>query len=106
MPLHDPAEVAEKSRALEDARPEDILAWAFAEYSPRIALSTAFGVEGCALIDMAVKIDPRVAIFTVDTDFIFPETRALIRKMTDRYGLNLTTFSGRVTKEEQEARHG
>lgn len=106
MPLSDSAELAEKSRALEGARPEDILAWSFAEYAPRIALSTAFGVEGCALIDMAVKIDPKVAVFTVDTDFLFPETRALIERLTERYGLNLTTLKGRVTKEEQEARHG
>jgi phosphoadenosine phosphosulfate reductase len=106
MPVHETRELAEKSRALEAARPEEILAWALGEYAPRIAISTAFGVEGCALIDMAVKIDPRVAVFTVDTDFIFPETRALILRMAERYDLNLTTLKGRVTKEEQEARHG
>jgi phosphoadenosine phosphosulfate reductase len=106
VPLHAPAELAERSRALESARPEEILAWALGEYAPRVAISTAFGVEGCALIDMAVKIDPRVQVFTVDTDFIFPETRSLILRMTERYGLNVTTLKGRVSREEQEARHG
>jgi phosphoadenosine phosphosulfate reductase len=106
MPLVDVAALAEKGRALEGRPPQEILAWALAEYAPRVAISTAFGVEGCALIDMAVKLDPRVAVFTVDTDFLFPETRALIERMVERYGLALTTFRGATTRAEQEARHG
>lgn len=106
MPRVDAAALADQGRALETRPPQEILAWALAEYAPRIAISTAFGVEGCALIDMAVKIDPKVAVFTVDTDFLFPETRALIERMVDRYGLALTTFRGTTSRPEQEARHG
>jgi phosphoadenosine phosphosulfate reductase len=104
--LVEAAALAEKSRALEGRAPEEILAWALAEYAPRVAISTAFGVEGCALIDMAVKLDPRVQVFTVDTDFLFPETRALVARMVERYGLALTTFRGATPRAEQEARHG
>jgi phosphoadenosine phosphosulfate reductase len=106
VPLFEPAALADRSRALEGAPPQEILAWALSEYAPRLAISTAFGVEGCALIDMAVKLDPAVRVFTVDTDFLFPETRALIARMVERYGLELTTLRGQVSKEEQEARHG
>jgi len=78
MPLSAPEELAARSRAFEGARPQEILEWTLAEYAPRVAISTAFGVEGCALIDMAWRIDPAVRVFTVDTDFLFPETRGLI----------------------------
>jgi phosphoadenosine phosphosulfate reductase len=104
--LTDPQALAQKSAELEAATPQEILAWALREYAPRVAISTAFGVEGCALIDMAVKIEPQVAVFTVDTDFLFPETQALVRRFVDHYGIRLTTFQGSVSKEEQEHRHG
>ncbi len=106
MPLFDPAELAHKSRELETASPQEILAWAIAEYNPRIAISTAFGVEGCALVDMALRIDPSVAVFTVDTGFLFPETQALIDRFAAGRGMNLTTFRGELPRQEQDRRHG
>src|SRR6185436_6202783 len=81
-------------------------AWALAEYAPRVGISTAFGVEGCALIDMAVKLDPKIAVFTVDTDFLFPETYELMARLEARYGLQVTRVKGLVTKAEQEQEHG
>jgi phosphoadenosine phosphosulfate reductase len=104
--LVEPAALAARSRELEGRPPQEILAWALGEYAPRVAISTAFGVEGCALIDMAVKIDPQVQVFTIDTGFLFPETRALIDRFRQRYGLRVTTLEGDVTKAEQERRHG
>jgi phosphoadenosine phosphosulfate reductase len=106
MPLVDAPGLAQKSAELEAASPEAILAWAFAEYAPKIGISTAFGVEGCALIDMAVKLDPKVPVFTVDTNFLFPETRELMDRLVSRYALNLTVLEGRVSKAEQERVHG
>ena len=106
MPLFDTDEVARKAAELDGRPPQEILAWALGEYRGKIAISTAFGVEGCALIDMAVKIDPDVPVFTVDTDFLFEETHELIRRFVGRYGIKLKTFKGSVSKEEQERRHG
>jgi phosphoadenosine phosphosulfate reductase len=106
MPLFDADALREKSLSLEGARPEAILEWALAEYKPKLAISTAFGVEGCALIAMAVQLDPKIPVFTIDTDFLFPETQTLIARFVERYGISLTTIKGKVTKEEQERRHG
>lgn len=106
MPLFEQAPLAAKSAALEGQPPQAILAWALSEYSPRIAISTAFGVEGCALIHMAAKLDPGVRVFTVDTDFLFPETTDLVARFVAKYGISLTTVKGQVSLEEQERRHG
>ena len=106
MPCFDAAELARKSAELEGRPPQEILAWAIEEYRPRLCISTAFGVEGCALIDMAVKLDPEIPIFTVDTGFLFPETHALIARFVERYGIRLTIYQGELAKAEQEKRHG
>ena len=59
MPLFDPDAVAARSRELEGAPPQAILAWALAEYAPKIAISTAFGVEGCATTHFGIRADYR-----------------------------------------------
>ncbi len=93
--------LAAQSRELEGAPPEAILGWAFAEYAPRIAISTAFGIEGCVLIDMAVRVDPKVKVFTVDTGLLFPEAVALRERLVARYGIDLT-----VMRPEAPESHG
>ena len=98
-------DVAAARRALDGQPPEAVLAWAFATF-PRIAISTAFGPEGCALVAMAVAIKPDVKVFTIDTDFLFPESIALREQFVRKYGLNLEVLRGAVSLEEQNRRHG
>src|SRR5215831_2371405 len=93
--------LARRNAELESKTPEEILAFAFATY-PRVALSTAFGVEGCALIDMAVRLKPDVPVFTIDTDYLFPETQALKERLVERYGLNLKVVRPLLSVAEQE----
>ncbi len=99
------AEVKVHAQSLEGASPEEILRWAFAAF-PRIAISTAFGPEGCALVAMAHALKPDVKVFTVDTDFLFPESIALREKFVARYGLSLEVLKGAVPLVEQDRLHG
>jgi phosphoadenosine phosphosulfate reductase len=94
-----------RSAELDGQPPETILRFAFAHF-PRVAISTAFGPEGCALVAMAVAIQPDVKVFTVDTDFLFPESIELRQRFIDRYGVKLEVLKGTVTLAEQEQRHG
>ena len=103
--MYDPPWLKQKSAELESATPQDILRFAFATY-PNAAISTAFGLEGCALIDMAVRIKPDIAVYTIDTEYLFPETLALKDLLVARYKLNLKVFKPLLTIEEQEKRHG
>src|SRR5262249_42732537 len=99
--LVDPRALATQSQALEGAPPEAILGWAFAEYAPRVAISTAFGLEGCVLIDMAWRVDRKVKVFTVDTGLLFPEAVALRERLVARYQLDLT-----IVRPEAPERRG
>ena len=59
--LLDELEAGELTIEFEGAEPQELLEWALERFAPRIALSTAFQVDGVALIDMASEIDPRSA---------------------------------------------
>jgi len=98
-------DVAAARQALDDKSPEDVLAWAFAAF-PRIAISTAFGPEGCALVAMAAKVKPDIKVFTIDTDFLFKESIELRDRFAEKYGVNIEVLRGEVSIEEQNKRHG
>jgi phosphoadenosine phosphosulfate reductase len=98
-------ELKVKSRELEHAPAADILKWALARY-PKIAISTAFGPEGCALVHLAAGIKNDIQVFTIDTDFLFPESIELRRLFVEKYRINLSVLKGEVTLEEQNRRHG
>src|SRR5262245_50359787 len=98
-------ELQARSRELEGKPPEEILSWTFATFS-KVAISTAFGPEGCALVAMAAAIKPDVQVFTVDTDFLFAESIELRQKFVDQYKIRLEVLKGSVTLAEQDARYG
>ena len=56
--LIDELEAGELSVEFEGEEPQALLEWAFERFSPRIAISTAFQIDGVVLIDMAYAIDP------------------------------------------------
>ena len=99
------ADVKAKAHELQGETPEAILRWAFDAF-PRIAISTAFGPEGCALVAMASAIKPGVKVFTVDTDFLFPESIALRQEFVKRYAIDLEVLKGAVSLDEQNKLHG
>ncbi len=92
---------------LEGASPEEVLAWAFAEYHPDIVLACSFGgVSGMALLDMSAKLNPKVKVFYLDTDFLFPETYALRDEAASRYRVEPVGYKSRLTPEEQARKFG
>jgi phosphoadenosine phosphosulfate reductase len=91
---------------LDDAAPEATLAWAFEEFQKRLTIATGFGAEGVAMIDMAVKLNPAVDVFFLDTGFLFPETYELRRRIEDRYQIRIRELKTDLTPLQQEQRFG
>ncbi len=92
--LIDELEAGELSVEFEGAEPQELLAWALERFSPRIAISTAFQIDGVALIDMAYELDAEVKVFSVDTGRLPEETFELIEQLRERYpGLRLELLS-------------
>jgi phosphoadenosine phosphosulfate reductase len=83
--LIDELEAGELSVEFEGEEPEVVLEWALERFSPRIALSTAFQIDGVAVLDMAYAIDPEIRVFSVDTGRLPQETFELIDELQRRY---------------------
>lgn len=106
MPALSAAQVNEAAASLEGKPAEEILSWSFRQFTGRIGISTAFGAEGCLLIDLAVKVDPKVPVFYIDTGFAFAETTALKAKIEQKYGIAIQVFEPVQSVAEQAATHG
>jgi phosphoadenosine phosphosulfate reductase len=106
--LIDELEAGELSVEFEGAEPWELLEWATERFSPRIALSTAFQIDGVALLDMAYRIDPELRVFSVDTGRLPPETLELVETLRERYpGIELTLLAPEPAHvERMVASHG
>jgi len=83
-----------------------VLAWAFETFCNRVAISSAFGAEGMVLIDMASRVHEDFRLFTVDTEFLFPETYGLMDRIEQKYEIKIERVFSLLSPEEQERIHG
>jgi phosphoadenosine phosphosulfate reductase len=79
--------------------PQEILRHALESFE-KIAISFS-GAEDVALIDMAVRIDPAVPVFTLDTGRLHPETHRFLERVRQHYDIKLEVLS--PDSEELEA---
>ena len=85
---------------------QEVLQWAFRRFGKRVEMASGFGAEGMALIDIAARLNPELRVFTIDTEFLFPETYQLIAKVEKRYGITVERVRPRLTPEAQEEVYG
>jgi phosphoadenosine phosphosulfate reductase len=79
---------------LETLTPEEVLAHAVREYHPRLAVACSFQKEASVILDMLLRIEPSVRVFTLDTGVLFPETYETWRRVEQRYGIEIEAFRG------------
>ena len=58
-------------------------------------MACSFQKEESVLIDMLMKIEPGVRVFTIDTGVLFPETYTAWREIEMRYGLKIEVEDAR-----------
>jgi phosphoadenosine phosphosulfate reductase len=87
-------------------KPERVLEWAFERFGDTVAISSAFGAEGMALIDIASRVCKHFRLFTLDTEFLFPETYNLMDRVEERYGITIEKVYPLNSPEEQERIYG
>ena len=68
---------------------QEVIAWALRRDADRFAVITSFQREGMVILDMAVRIDPRVRIITVDTGRLPQATHALIAQVQQHYDVSV-----------------
>lgn len=92
----------------ENAAPERLVAWTLDRFAgQRMVITTSFGMEGCALIDMYASHGKPLTVVYLDTMFFFPETYALRDRMAERYPhIDFLNRGTTLTVEQQNAIHG
>ena len=83
--LLDELEAGDLSVEFEGAEPQELLEWALERFAPAIAISTAFQVDGVALIDMTAELVDEFSVFSVDTGRLPAETYELVEELQERY---------------------
>jgi len=91
--IMDELEAGEAAVEFDDKEPQEVLAWAIDRFGKELAICCSFQADGCALIDMAHKIDPNIRVFTIDTGRMPQETYDLIDKYRQRYGIKVEIFT-------------
>jgi thioredoxin-dependent adenylylsulfate APS reductase len=82
--------VAEAAERLKGAPAEEILEWALTTFPrKRIAICTSLQDEGMAVLDMAVRIDWAVNVFTIDTGRLPAATLDLLDEVRDRFDVRI-----------------
>lgn len=91
-------------RASEASSPQEIVAWTLNRFAhQRMIMTTSFGMEGCALVDMYARHQQPMTVVYLDTMFFFPETYALRDRMAERYPMMDFVNRGTTLTPEQQA---
>jgi phosphoadenosine phosphosulfate reductase len=105
--IMDELEAGEAAVEIDDKDPQEVLAWAIDRFGKELAICCSFQADGCALIDMAHKIDPNIRVFTIDTGRMPQETYDVIDKFRERYGIKTEIFlPDTAVVQQMVTRHG
>ncbi|HYT07658.1 MAG TPA: phosphoadenylyl-sulfate reductase [Rugosimonospora sp.] len=83
-----------------------LLQWGLSEFGQSLAIAASLGAEDVVLIDQASRLRSEFRVFTLDTDFLFPDTYALIDRIEKRYGIQVERTHSDLTPAQQAARYG
>jgi phosphoadenosine phosphosulfate reductase len=83
-----------------------VLTWAIETFGTGLTIGTGLGASGIVLMDLALRINPDVDIFYIDTGYFFPETLQLIRRLEHHYQRSLRRVVTDLTIAQQEKRFG
>lgn len=92
----------------EDTPTDRFIDWTWERFGgQRMVMTSSFGMEGCALIDMYAKDGRPLTVIYLDTMFFFPETYKLRDRLIERYPhLQFVNRGTTLTPEEQAAEYG
>lgn len=90
----------EANELLLKASTEEIIQWTYDNFGESIAVTTAFGYSGVAMIDMVRKVIPDLKLFFIDTGFHFKETIDISYQLEDFWGVEVVRVKPTLSKEK------
>jgi phosphoadenosine phosphosulfate reductase len=102
----DPVALEALSRQLEPLTAEARIEWALASLPGPFVLSSSFGAQAAVALHMVSRIEPRIPVVMIDTQYLFPETLRFAEDLRQRLELDLRIYRAPLSAAELEARHG
>ena len=92
----------------ENTPTDQVIAWTLERFAAqRWVLTTSFGMEGCALIDMYARHEVPMTVVYLDTMFFFRETYELRDRLVERYPhVDFVNRGTTLTPDQQADGHG
>jgi phosphoadenosine phosphosulfate reductase len=87
-----PFDLVNLNRDFEKSSAVLLLQWAIKTFRSEIALASSFGAEDVVLIDILMKVDPKIKIFTLDTGRLNEETYQLMDEIRRKYGIQIHSY--------------
>jgi phosphoadenosine phosphosulfate reductase len=94
------------NRELAAAPPQEILAWTWRRFQPKVILTCSFQHDGVVLAHMLRDVAPDVPVVFIDTGFHFPETLAYRDEIRRRFGIALVELDPIMPRDAFAAKHG
>lgn len=94
------------NQRFETASPQEILAWAWETFNPRVAASSSFQTQSVPLLHMIAQAAPQMPIFFLDTGFHFPETLAFRDRLVRELNLNVRDLTPEMGHDQFRLQHG
>lgn len=86
------------------AAAEEILAWTWETFGPKVAASSSFQTQSVPLLHLISRICPQMPVIFLDTGFHFPETLAFRDDLQNRYDLNIVIARSQMEDNESLSR--
>lgn len=91
-------ELAAATADLELRPAPSAIRWAWERFGDGMVLAASF--QDCVLVDLAVRVAPRIEVVFLDTQFHFPETLEYVETVRQRYDLNLRVMRPLVEPDD------
>jgi phosphoadenosine phosphosulfate reductase len=79
---------------LERLGAEEVIATAVERFGSGLVVATSFQKEASVILDMVMRVDRTVRVFTLDTGALFPETRETWERVQEHYGIEIEGVRG------------
>lgn len=94
----------EANERLDRAPASEILSWAFAEFGPRLAVTSS--MADTVMIHLAEQIAPGIDVIFLDTGYHFAETIGTRDAVESIFDVNVVNVRAELSVSEQDARYG
>jgi phosphoadenosine phosphosulfate reductase len=94
------------NQQLEDAKAEQVIAWADHTFDQGLVVSTSFGIQAAVMLHLVTQVQPRIPVIWVDTGYLPPQTYQFAEQLTQRLQLNLQVYQSPISPARMEALYG